>query len=89
MYTIEVNLKGTPIMLSVQRKESDAAAALYKSIVATIQAKTPSLVELTCDRDTAKKIGILSNEITAVQLSDKAGGTATGRTAGFFNELAQ
>jgi hypothetical protein len=84
MYTIEITLRGTPIALSVQRKELEDAQALYEQILQTIESQGPRLLELTCDREPGKKIGILSSEISAVQVSDKTGGTAPGRAPGFW-----
>ncbi|MGF1601295.1 MAG: hypothetical protein ACFCU8_04620 [Thermosynechococcaceae cyanobacterium] len=72
MYTIEVTLRGTPLALAVQRKEAEEAQALYQTILKALQAPTSQLLELTCDRETDKKIGVLSSEISAVQVSDKS-----------------
>ncbi len=84
MYTIEVTLRGTPLSLAVQRKETADAEALYQKILTAVQSSTPELLELTCDRDTDKKIGLLSNEISAVQLSDKSSGGGGAKVPGFF-----
>ena len=89
MYTIEITLRGTPIALSVQRKEMEDAQALYQQILKAIEAQGASLLELTCDREPEKKIGILSGEISAVQISDKTGGTAPGRAPGFWASQEQ
>ncbi|NJM95231.1 MAG: hypothetical protein HC792_02150 [Acaryochloridaceae cyanobacterium CSU_5_19] len=86
MYTIEMTLRGTPIGLAVQRKDAAAAEALYQEVVTALQSGTPALLELTCDREPDKKLGVLVNEITAVQLSDKSGGAGAGRVAGFFEQ---
>jgi hypothetical protein len=83
MYTVEVTLRGTPLILSVQRKELSDASALYRSILDAIQSPTPKLIELTCDKDTDKKIGVLSHEISSAQISEKSGGASTGRMTGF------
>ena len=84
MYTIEMTLRGTPMSLSVQRKELEDAQTLYQEILQALQTSTPRLLELTCDREPDKKLGVLSGEISAVQLSDKTGGSAVGRAAGFW-----
>lgn len=88
MYTIELTLRGTPLALAVQRKEEKDAETLYQTVLKALQAPTPQLLELTCDRDTDKKIGVLSSEISAVQLSDKSGGSAGANTPGFFAAIS-
>jgi len=43
------------------------------------------LLELACEKQPGKKIGILGTEISAVQISDKSGtAAASGRPPGFF-----
>ena len=49
-----------------------------------MQATTPQLLELTCDHQPDKKIGVLSDQIGAVMISQKSGAAATGRVPGFF-----
>jgi hypothetical protein len=88
MYTVEVTLRGTPLTLAVQRKELADAEILYRSILDAVQATTPKLLELTCEKETDKKIGVLSNEVSAVQMSEKGGGAAAGRMTGFGALLA-
>jgi hypothetical protein len=83
MYTVEVTLRGTPLSLAVQRKELSDAEKLYLTIVDSIKTTTPSLLELTCEKETDKKIGILVSEITAVQISEKGGGPSKGGFTGF------
>jgi hypothetical protein len=83
MYTVEVTLRGTPLSLAVQRKELSDAETLYQSIVNSIKTATPSLLELTCEKETDKKIGVLVSEITAVQVSEKGGGPSKGGFTGF------
>ena len=83
MYTVEVTLRGTPLSLAVQRKELSDAETLYQSIVDSIKTTAPSLLELTCEKETDKKIGVLVSEITAVQISEKGGGASKGGFTGF------
>jgi hypothetical protein len=83
MYTVEVTLRGTPLSLAVQRKELSDAEKLYLTIVDSIKTTAPSLLELTCEKETDKKIGVLVSEITAVQLSEKGGGPSKGGFTGF------
>lgn len=84
MFTIELMLRGTPLVLSVQRKEAEAAEALYQQILKAMNSESPEILELTCDRQSEKKIGVLSSDISAVQIADKSGTAASGRPAGFF-----
>lgn len=83
MYSVEVTLRGTPLTLSVQRKELKDAETLYRSILDTMQTGSPKLLELTCEKEPDKKIAVLSTELSAVQLSEKGGGTSAGRMTGF------
>jgi hypothetical protein len=71
-------------MLSVQRKTVEDAEALYKDILGAIQSGSPAMLELTCEKQTDKKIGILVNEIGAVQISEKSGASGSTRPPGFF-----
>ncbi len=85
MFTIDLTLKNTPFPLSVQRKSADDAEALYQQITSAMRSGVPDIIELTCDRQTEKKVAIRSNEITGVQISQKATtSTASGRPPGFF-----
>jgi hypothetical protein len=85
MHTIEVALKHTPAGLSVQRKSAEEAEALYQKILGLLGSSEASAIELECDRHPGKKMAVLSTEIAAVQIYDKASMGATGgRTPGFF-----
>lgn len=84
MFIIDVTLKNTPMSLSVQRKSSEDAEALYQQIKAVMQADDSKLLELTCDRQPEKRIAVLTSEISAVQVSEKTStATASGRPPGF------
>jgi hypothetical protein len=87
MFTIDLTLKGTGLALSVQRKEAADADALYQKILQAMQDSQSEVLELTCDRQPEKKIGILSGEISAVQISDKSSPAASGRSPGFWAQL--
>lgn len=84
MFTIDITLKGTPLALSIERKEATDAQTVYKEILQAMQAGQPKALELTCDRQPEKKIGILSSEISAVQVSDKSSSASSGRPPGFW-----
>lgn len=84
MFTIDLTLKNTPVPLSVQRKSVEDAQATYQEVLSAMQAKNPQILELTCDREPDKKIGVFSDQISAVVMSQKSGAVGSGRTPGFF-----
>jgi hypothetical protein len=88
MFTIDLSLKYSPMPVSVQRKEADSAQALYEEIISAMQAGQPQLLQLTCDKQTEKKVALFSDQISAVILSQKDGAAAAGRAAGFFAATA-
>ncbi|KAB0241988.1 hypothetical protein EZJ55_16965 [Microcystis aeruginosa EAWAG127a] len=83
MYSIDITLKLSPIPLSVQRKEEAAADALYQTIINAMRSPNPELLELTCEKQTDKKVAVLSDQISAVIVSQKSGAASTGRAPGF------
>ncbi|MEA5511740.1 hypothetical protein VB715_18365 [Crocosphaera sp. UHCC 0190] len=85
MISIDLALKYIPIPISVQRKETEDAEALYQQIVSAMKSPTPQLLELTCEKQTEKKVAVMSDQIGAVILSQKDGSTAAGRVPGFFS----
>jgi hypothetical protein len=85
MFTIDILLKMTPMPVSVQRKEAEGAETLYKTITDAMQGQTPTLLELTCEKQADKKVAVFSNQIIAVIVSEKSGTTATGRPPGFLS----
>jgi hypothetical protein len=88
MFTIDLLVRYIPLPLSVEKKEEEEAKALYQSILDTIKSDYVQIIELTCDKQTDKKIAVLSNQVTGVIISQKDG-TATGAKApGFFAALA-
>jgi hypothetical protein len=68
----------------VQRKSAEEAEATYQQILKAMQSDSAQLVELSCDHQADKKIGVLSNQIGAVMISQKSGAAGAGRTPGFF-----
>lgn len=90
MFIIDITLKNTPLSLSVQRKVSEDAEAVYRQVLDTLKTGTATVLELTCERQPEKKIAILSTEISAVQLSEKSSSaTSSGRPPGFFSLTAE
>ncbi len=84
MISIDLTLKYTPIPISVQRKESEDANSLYETIISAMRSPTPELIELTCEKQTEKKVAVMSDQISAVIVSQKDGTAAAGRVPGFF-----
>lgn len=85
MFVIDVTLKNSPMTLSVQRKTEEDAKQLYKTILDAIRDGKPTILELTCEQQVGKTIGVLVNEISAVQMTEKSGtSAASGRPPGFF-----
>ncbi|GCL55788.1 hypothetical protein NIES3806_31420 [Microcystis aeruginosa NIES-3806] len=83
MYSIDITLKLSPIPISLQRKEEAAADALYQTIINAMRSPNPELLELTCEKQTDKKVAVLSDQISAVIVSQKSGAASTGRAPGF------
>ena len=83
MYLIELALKLSPVPLSVQRKELDAAKSLYDSIKESLRKGENKLLELTCDQLTDKKFAVLLSEVLAVQMYEKPSSGGGSRRPGF------
>ncbi|MDX2271117.1 MAG: hypothetical protein NW237_04110 [Cyanobacteriota bacterium] len=87
MYTIELVLKGNPAVLAVQQKEEAAANELYQKLTAALQKGDPAPLEITCDR-TGKKVFVLGSELSAVQITPKAGSSSgAGARPGFLAQV--
>lgn len=85
MFIIDITLKNTPLSLSVQRKSEEEAEATYQQVMQALRSGSNELLELSCDKQPGKKIGILAGEISAVQVAEKSGSaTSSGRPPGFF-----
>jgi hypothetical protein len=89
MYSIDITIKLSPIPISLQRKEVEGAEALYQAIVTAMRSPTPELLELTCEKQTDKKVALFSDQITAVIVSQKSGAASTGRAPGFVALTAE
>lgn len=85
MISIDITLRYSPIPVSVQRKTEADAQSLYQSIVEAMKSPTPQLIELTCEKQTEKKVALMSDQIAAAILSQKDGSAAAGRVPGFFS----
>ncbi|MEB3160733.1 MAG: hypothetical protein VKL20_04660 [Synechocystis sp.] len=83
MISVDLTLKYSPLPVSVQRKEKDDAETLYQAIIGAMQAPKPQLIELTCEKQTEKKVALMSDQISAVIVSQKDGAAAAGNVPGF------
>jgi hypothetical protein len=86
MYAVEITLRLSPIPLTVQRKEFDAAEALYGAVRQAMDAGNPRLLELSCEKEESKRLTLLSSEILAVQIYEKTAGGSGGKRPGFSFE---
>ena len=90
MFNIDFSIKNTAFPVSVQRKTTEDAEALYKEIVAAMQSGQPAVMELECEGKTEKKIAVRPTEISAIQISQKdSPGTGSGRPPGFVALTAE
>ena len=83
MYVIELALRMSPVPVSVQRKESGDAEALYQQIRQALEQGQPRMLELTCEKVEGKKVTLLVSEVLAVQLYEKASATGGSKRPGF------
>ena len=83
MYVIELSLKLSPMPVAVQRKEQEAALALFAQVKQALESGEPRLLELSCEKEEEKRIALLSNEIVAVQSYEKTAGSSSGKRPGF------
>lgn len=85
MFIIDLTLKNNPIALSVQRKSVEDAKAVYQQVLDALQSGNSVALELTCEQQPEKVVGVLVSEISAVQMYEKSSTTAaSGRPPGFF-----
>ncbi|MBE9100233.1 hypothetical protein [Vacuolonema iberomarrocanum] len=85
MFMIDIVLKNTPSILSVQRKEAEGADEVYKQVTEALKAGSPALLELTCEKEVGKRFMFQVSEVLAVQVTDKSSaGSTSGRPPGFF-----
>ncbi|MBD2302388.1 MAG: hypothetical protein KAF91_31015 [Nostoc sp. TH1S01] len=85
MFTIDISVRNTAFPISVQRKSTEDAEAVYQLILAAMRSGNPDIVELKCEGKTEKKIAVRASEISGVQIIQKDGvSTSSGRPPGFF-----
>ena len=54
MFTIDLSIRNTAFPISVQRKSTEDAEAVYQLILAAMRSGNPDLVELNCEGKTEK-----------------------------------
>jgi hypothetical protein len=82
MFTIELNLRGNPVPIIINRKDQEGADSLYQLLTEGMEGRGEKVLHLSCERQEGRKIAVLSSEILAVQISSKTG-TPSGLGAGF------
>jgi hypothetical protein len=83
MHVVELSLRLTPMPIAVQRKEQEAALALYREVRQAIESGHPKVLELHCEKDEHKHISLLSSEVVAVQTYEKSAATSGSKRPGF------
>ncbi|MTJ09017.1 MULTISPECIES: hypothetical protein [unclassified Anabaena] len=84
MFTIDLSIKNTAFPISVQRKSTEDAEAVYQLILAAMRSGNPDIVELKCEGKTEKKIAVRASEISGVQIIQKdSAATSSGTRPGF------
>ncbi len=63
--------------LGIMRKEEDSANQIYQDILKAIQKGDPQMLELSCEK-TGRKLSVVAQEITAVQMTPKTGAASVG-----------
>jgi hypothetical protein len=89
MFTIDLLVRYIPVPLSVDKKEESEAQAMYQNILDAIKSNDVQVIELTCDKQTDKKIAVLSDQVTGVVISQKDGIMAGSKVPGFFATLTE
>lgn len=83
MYIVELALRMSPVPVSVQRKELHDAEALYQQVRQSMEQGQPRLMELSCEKVDGKRVSVLTNDILAVQIYEKAAASGGSKRPGF------
>jgi hypothetical protein len=86
MFVVEISLRLSPMPVAVQRKEHEAAQALYDEVRRALESGQPKVLELSCEKDAQKRVSFLSGEIVAVQIYEKSAMAGGGKRPGFSFE---
>ncbi len=83
MYVVELSLRLSPMPVAVERKELEAAQALYGEVRQALENGHPKILDLSCEKDEHKRVSLLSSEILAVQTYEKSASGGGGKRPGF------
>ncbi len=83
MYVVELSLRLSPMPVAVERKEFEAAQALYGEVRQALESGHPKVLDLSCEKDEHKRVSLLSSEILAVQTYEKSASGGGGKRPGF------
>ncbi len=83
MYVVELSLRLSPMPVAVERKELEAAQALYGEVRQALESGHPKVLDLSCEKDEHKRVSLLSSEILAVQTYEKSASGGGGKRPGF------
>ena len=64
VHIIELALKSSPVPVSVQRKDLEAAEQTYRELRQSMEVQQPRLIELSCDKMTDKQITSIFNHLS-------------------------
>ncbi|CAI8378107.1 MAG: hypothetical protein CL859_11435 [Cyanobium sp. ARS6] len=83
MYVIELALRMSPMPVSVQRKEQNAAEEVYQQVRTALEQGQPRLLELTCEKVDGKRLSVLTSDLLAVQIYEKTAASSGSKRPGF------
>ena len=83
MYVIELALRMSPMPVSVQRKEQNAAEEVYQQVRTALEQGQPRLLELTCEKVDGKRLSVLTSDLLAVQIYEKTAASSGSERPGF------
>tara|TARA_B100000925_G_scaffold202422_1_gene153523 strand:+ start:197 stop:460 length:264 start_codon:yes stop_codon:yes gene_type:complete len=83
VYVIELALRMSPMPVSVQRKEQNAAEEVYQQVRTALEQGQPRLLELTCEKVDGKRLSVLTSDLLAVQIYEKTAASSGSKRPGF------
>ena len=85
MYSLELSLRYSPFLLSIQKKELEDVKRIYDEIKNSMNetVETSKLIELRCDKVQDKLIAVKVQEIISVQIYEKSSVAGGAKRPGF------
>ena len=83
VYVVELALRMSPMPISVQRKDSGDAEAVYQQARQALEQGQPRLLELTCEKVEGKRLSVLTSDVLAVQIYEKTAASGGSKRPGF------